>query len=287
MRTLAAVAAIALVAAPACAGSSDDSVSPAPTSPPISPSARPTTAPSATPSVSPSDIKPSSSPPSPPTTLPQWLAGDVVGRLPTTRRVVALTFDGGAGAQAAARIVATLVTDKVPATFFLTGQFVRANAGLVESLVAQGFVVGNHTMAHPHLGRMSAQAIRDEINAAARAITDVTGTSTKPWFRFPFGEYDGEALRVVHALGYGAIGWTVDSRGWQGRAAGDVEDVVGRVRAAIGPGAIVLMHLGANPQDGTTFDADALPAVIAAIRAAGYGFVTVAEGDLQARPGEH
>jgi peptidoglycan-N-acetylglucosamine deacetylase len=35
------------------------------------------------------------------------------------------------------------------------------------------------------------------------------------------------------------------------------------------------MHVGANPDDGTTLDADALPRVIAGLRAAGYDFVTL------------
>jgi len=196
--------------------------------------------------------------------------------LPTSRRVVALTFDGGAGAQGAVRIVSTLVAADAPATFFVTGQFARANGELVRSLAADGFVVGNHTMVHPHLGALDEQAIRDEITGSAALISNLTGMTTKPWFRFPFGEYDAEALRVVHDLGYGAIGWTVDSRGWQGTSAGTAADVVARVRAALRPGAIVLMHLGAHPQDGTTFDADALPAVIAAARSAGYRFVTLA-----------
>jgi peptidoglycan/xylan/chitin deacetylase (PgdA/CDA1 family) len=45
--------------------------------------------------------------------------------------------------------------------------------------------------------------------------------------------------------------------------------------AALRPGAIVLMHVGANPDDGTTYDADALPTLIDRLRAAGYGFTTV------------
>jgi hypothetical protein len=35
------------------------------------------------------------------------------------------------------------------------------------------------------------------------------------------------------------------------------------------------MHVGSNPDDGTTLDADALPSMIGRLRAAGYGFVTL------------
>jgi len=41
------------------------------------------------------------------------------------------------------------------------------------------------------------------------------------------------------------------------------------------PGQIVLMHVGANPDDGTTLDAAALPRIIAGYRANGYAFVTL------------
>jgi peptidoglycan/xylan/chitin deacetylase (PgdA/CDA1 family) len=51
--------------------------------------------------------------------------------------------------------------------------------------------------------------------------------------------------------------------------------VTARALDALRPGEIVLMHLGANPEDGTTLDADALPDMIQRMRAAGYGFVTL------------
>ena len=186
--------------------------------------------------------------------------------------MVALTFDGDAGAQGAASIVATLERAHVPATFFLTGQFVRSFPQVVETLRDDHFVVGNHTMTHPHLTQLSSTAVVAEITAGQQRVKAATGVDPRPLFRFPYGEYDARTLKLVHEQGYGAVGWSVDSRGWQGRAAGTVDDLVNRVRASLRPGAIVLMHLGANPDDGTTFDADALARVISTIRAAGYTF---------------
>ena len=52
-------------------------------------------------------------------------------------------------------------------------------------------------------------------------------------------------------------------------------DQITRVLGAARPGEIVLMHVGANPDDGTTLDAAALPSVISGLRARGYGFVTL------------
>ena len=41
------------------------------------------------------------------------------------------------------------------------------------------------------------------------------------------------------------------------------------------PGEIVIMHVGSNPDDHSTLDADALPKVIEALKARGYGFTTL------------
>ena len=52
----------------------------------------------------------------------------------------------------------------------------------------------------------------------------------------------------------------MDTLGWQGTAGHiSASVVVSRVLAAARPGEIALMHVGSNPDDHTTFDADALP----------------------------
>jgi peptidoglycan/xylan/chitin deacetylase (PgdA/CDA1 family) len=209
------------------------------------------------------------------------VAATVIDRLPTNRRVVALTFDAGAGAQGVAPILAALSHERVPATFFLTGRWVDAQPAAARQIVAAGHLVGDHTVDHPHLPALSGQAVRAEVTSAAATIARVTGRDPHPWFRFPYGESDTRTRAIIAGLGYQAVGWTVDTLGWEGRSAGGPRDVVRRVLARLSPGEIVLMHVGANPDDGTTYDADALPDVITAVRAAGYGFTTVA-GDVTA-----
>lgn len=266
----------------ACAGGAqpDAANSTSPT-PAVSATASPSTSPSpsVTPTPSPSRppvSSPGSSPPVVAGGLPQWLRDGVVTRLPTTRRVVALTFDGGSAAQGATAILAALSAARVHATFFLTGDFVRRYPLVVAAIVRGGHVIGNHTMTHPHTTALSTAALQREITDTAARIQAATGISPRPWFRFPYGEYDTRSLTAVHALGYGAIGWTVDTLGWEGKEAGTSSDVVGRVLRGLRPGEIVLMHLGANPDDGTTYDAVALATIIAKVRAAGYDFVSLA-----------
>jgi peptidoglycan/xylan/chitin deacetylase (PgdA/CDA1 family) len=188
---------------------------------------------------------------------------------------VALTFDGGAGAQGAASILATLSAERVPASFFVTGHIATTHPALVRQMAAIG-PVGNHSWNHPHFPALSDSAIRTQLSRTSTAIRAAGAADPRPFFRFPFGDQSRHALSVVHGSGYGAIGWTTDSLGWQGKGEGrQAEWVVGRVLGQRTPGQIVLMHVGANPDDHSTLDADALPDLIAGYRAAGYSFTTL------------
>ena len=205
-----------------------------------------------------------------------WLAGKDWTAIPTTRRVVALTFDAGANADAVPSILATLRREGVPATFFLTGDFVRDFPAAARSIAAAGLRLGNHTITHPHLTQLSDAAVRHEILGGAQQIASVTGKNPLPLFRFPFGDADSRTIALANQAGYVPIRWTVDTLGWQGTAGHiSAAAVVSRVLAAARPGEIVLMHAGSNPDDHTTFDADALPQVISELHARGYSFVTL------------
>jgi peptidoglycan/xylan/chitin deacetylase (PgdA/CDA1 family) len=130
-------------------------------------------------------------------------------------------------------------------------------------------------MTHPGFTGLSDAGIAAEIQGAQQAIL-AAGADPVPLFRFPFGERDARTIAAVNNLGYVPVRWTVDTLGWKGTSGGiNAQQVADRVLAALRPGEIVLMHIGSNPDDGTTLDADALPHIIDGVRQAGYGFVTL------------
>ena len=192
---------------------------------------------------------------------------------------MALTFDAGASAAGVPSILATLSAAGVPATFFPTGDFARRYPDQLRAISAAGHRVGNHSSTHPDFTTLTAPERVAQLAAAAAAISPLTGSTTTPWFRFPFGASDSGAITTVNSAGYACVGWTVDTVGWKGTSGGQsVESVVQRVLSTVRPGQIVLMHVGANPDDGSTLDADALPTVIQELRALRYGFVTLDAG---------
>jgi peptidoglycan-N-acetylglucosamine deacetylase len=195
--------------------------------------------------------------------------------IPGAGLVVALTFDAGANAAGLPKILSALSAKGVAGTFFLTGNWVEGNPEGVGQIVAAGHRVANHSMTHPGFTGLTDSQIVQQVRGAEHVIL-AAGGDPKPLFRFPFGEGDARTIKALNALGYVAVRWTVDTLGWKGTSGGvNAQIVADRLMAGLQPGEIVLMHIGSNPDDGTTLDADALPRVIDRIRAEGYSFVTL------------
>jgi peptidoglycan/xylan/chitin deacetylase (PgdA/CDA1 family) len=213
--------------------------------------------------------------PAPPAPFPAALAGRDLEVIPGAGAVVALTFDAGANSAGLPSILQTLAAAGVRATFFLTGNWAAANPAGVAAIVAGGHRLGNHSMTHPAFTGLTDAAIGQQLSAAEQAIR-AGGGDPRPLFRFPLGDRDARTIAAVNARGYLPVRWTVDTLGWKGSSGGITAQIVAdRVLARLQPGEIVLMHIGSNPDDGTTLDADALPGMIGRIRQAGYSFTTL------------
>jgi len=214
-------------------------------------------------------------PEAPPPPFPSALAGRDLEVIPGAGAVVALTFDAGANSAGLPSVLQILAATGVRSTFFLTGNWAAANPAGVAAIVAGGHRLGNHSMTHPGFTGLTDAAIGQQLSGAEHAIR-AAGGDPRPLFRFPLGERDSRTIATVNARGYLPVRWTVDTLGWKGSSGGITAQIVAdRVLAGLQPGEIVLMHIGSNPDDGTTLDADALPGTIGRIRQAGYAFTTL------------
>jgi peptidoglycan/xylan/chitin deacetylase (PgdA/CDA1 family) len=203
------------------------------------------------------------------------LAGRIPDRLPTRRREVALTFDAGGDGAGAPKIVAALQRLHATGTFFLTGRWAQLYPRWARRVAAR-YPIGNHTFDHTDLARLSAAGVRREIVLARSTIARVARRAPLPLFRFPYGSSTPTALRTANQLGYTAVGWTVDTLGWEGTSNGQsVRSIVARALGHLEPGEIILMHVGATPADHATLDADALPTIIRSVRRRGYRLVAL------------
>ena len=189
----------------------------------------------------------------------------------TSNKVVALTFDDGSDGYYIQSILNTLSANNVKATFFLTGQGAENHPQAIKNIVAAGHDIGNHSYNHPDFTTVSTTEMTNQLNRTETIIANLTGKSTKPFFRAPFGSYNSTVLQTVGNAGYTyTFQWTIDSLDWTGNSA---TDIYNRVINNVVPGAIVLLHAGYGA-NGTTA---ALPNIINQLRAMGYSFVTLSQ----------
>lgn len=201
----------------------------------------------------------------------------VVQRGRTDTNAVALTFDAGADRGYAQLILNTLEQNGIHATFGMTGRWAQANPDLLKMMVAEGDELINHTWDHrswtglsTHTTPLTRAQRWSELQRTERFVHQLTGATTLPYFRAPFGDENAAVQADAGAIGYRAdILWTIDTRGWAGASAGQI---IARVAQDASPGAIIIMHVGAQSADGP-----ALQGVIEAVRQKGLGFATISQ----------
>jgi peptidoglycan-N-acetylglucosamine deacetylase len=193
-----------------------------------------------------------------------------IWQVDTSRRVVALTFDAGSDRGYAEGILDLVGDSRIRVTFGMTGKWAESNPDLLRRMVDEGHILMNHTYDHPHMETLTTQQRLDQLRRTESIITGLTGASTKPYFRPPYGSYNDQVLVDVGRDGYRySVMWTVDTLGWKGISPAEV---VERCLNGAKPGAIILLHVGA-----ASTDFDALPAIIDGLTDAGYEFATISE----------
>lgn len=196
---------------------------------------------------------------------------EIVTRLPTADKVVALTFDAceatGKPAFFDRTILDFLEREKLPFTIFATGLFAQRNAEALAALAKSPLVeVENHSFDHPqHMERLDQPRIRAQLAEADRVIEGITGR--KPtFFRFPAGNYDAATLDLVEQS-HKVVHWSWES----GDPAKGLEParLKSWVLSKTRPGDILIFHVnGRAPATG-----QALPDMVAELKRRGFRFV--------------
>lgn len=180
------------------------------------------------------------------------------------KMLVALTFDDGPSPSTTPGLIDILYEKNAPSTFFVLGNMARANPDIVRRAERKGNEIASHTLAHQNLIRISAAAARADIAEATAIYGDILG-HPPAFTRPPYGNTND----VVRAsAGTPIILWSVDTLDWQSK---NPAAILENAKSQAHDGAIILMH------DIYPTSVEAVPAVIDALREAGYEFVTISE----------
>lgn len=192
----------------------------------------------------------------------------IISKITTTQKVVALTIDDGPHNKVTPEILAILRDKHVKATFFVLGVNVEKFPQILAQEVTDGHEIGLHTYSHPLLTNLSKNRITEEFEKAEKVILPMVSKPTL--FRPPGGSYNSQVLEVAHQRGYRAILWSIDTRDWSCPPNPQIIDTIFK---EIKPGSIILMHDGQYPIP----TPQVLSTIIDGLRERGYEFVTVSE----------
>ena len=161
----------------------------------------------------------------------------------TSEKVLYLTFDSGYENGCTEQILDVLKKHQIPAAFFLVGNYIEKNADLVRRMVNEGHIVGNHTMHHYDMSKLTdKEAFAKELIQLETLFRSVTGKELPKYYRPPQGIYSQENLAMAKELGYKTVFWSLAYVDWNNDNQPSDEQAFAKLLPRTHNGAVVLLH---------------------------------------------
>ena len=187
-------------------------------------------------------------------------------------KVLYLTFDAGYENGCTAKILDTLKEKQVPSAFFLVGNYIQRSPDLVRRMAEEGHIVGNHTMHHYDMSKLSDKAaFSKELTDLEALYKETVGQELPKFYRPPQGIYSEENLKMAQELGYKTVFWSLAYVDWNNDAQPTKEAAFAKLLPRTHNGAVVLLHSTSKT------NAEILGELIDKWKAEGYRFGTLEE----------
>lgn len=161
----------------------------------------------------------------------------------TSQPVIYLTFDAGFENGNTPAILDALKKHHAPAAFFLVGNYLETAPDLVRRMVSEGHTVGNHTLSHPDMSKISdITAFEQELKGVEALYHEITGEEMLKLYRPPQGKFNLENLKQAQKLGYTTVFWSLAYVDWYTDNQPTKDQAFGKLLPRIHNGAIVLLH---------------------------------------------
>lgn len=161
----------------------------------------------------------------------------------TEEKKIYLTFDAGYENGNTPAILDALKKHEAPATFFVVENFISENQELIKRMEAEGHIVGNHTMTHPDMSKISTQeSFQKELSGVEDIYKEITGKEMTKFYRPPQGIYSTLNLSMAKEMGYHTFFWSLAYVDWYQDNQPDPQEAIEKLTRRIHPGAIVLLH---------------------------------------------
>ncbi len=161
----------------------------------------------------------------------------------TQEKVLYLTFDAGYENGCTEQILDTLKKHDVKAAFFLVGHYIDKNADLVRRMVEEGHIVGNHTMHHMDMSKLTdKETFQKELRDLETLFQETTGKELPKYYRPPQGIYSEENLKMAKEMGYKTVFWSLAYADWNNDDQPTAQEAFDKLLPRTHNGAVVLLH---------------------------------------------
>jgi len=181
-----------------------------------------------------------------------------------------ITFDLGYEAGYTESILNTLKGNNVPAAFFITAHYVNTASDLVQRMINDGHIIGNHTVNHKSIPSLKEESLKHELMNLHTAIYDKFNYEMK-YMRPPKGEYSERALSYTIKLGYIPVMWSFAYADWDEAKQPSQEEGIKKIIDNVHNGEIMLLHATSKT------NMEILDTVIKQIKNMGYEFKSLDE----------
>ena len=185
-------------------------------------------------------------------------------------KTIYLTFDEGYEAGYTSRILDILKENDVKATFFLTAHYVNTQEELVQRMIDEGHIIGNHTVNHKSMPDLSEEEIKKEVMDLHQVIYEKFNYEMK-YIRPPKGEFSQRTLQLTNSLEYTTVMWSFAYEDWNEDKQPNEEKSKQKILDNLHNGEIMLLH--GNSKTNTNI----LDSVIKEAKNMGYTFESLDE----------
>ncbi len=189
----------------------------------------------------------------------------------TEEKVVYLTFDAGYENGNVEKILDVLKNQNVKGAFFVLGNLIERDTGLVCRMFDEGHLVCNHTYSHKSMVGKSREEVQSELRRLEQTCKDLTGRELSKYYRPPEGKFDAKSLEYVNDMGYKTVFWSFAYEDWDNNRQMSPEKAKAKILDNIHNGEVLLLH----PTSAT--NAAVLEDVIIELKDQGYRFGTLDE----------
>lgn len=239
---------------------------PAPTDTPTA-TAVPTDTPTATPAPADTPTPEPAASGRPAPSLDLVFAGNPTA--PDGRPQVNISFDVEGNPELLYQILDILDEFDYKTTFFMQGEWVSWYPEATQRIAERGHELANHSWSHQNFNPLTADEVTQELEDTEGLVVKLTGQSTRPFFRPPFGSRSDISVQTAYDLGWTTIIWTYGAEDWvEGATA---ETIYENVFGNAAPGALYYMHTSRQ------INVDALRPILQSFIDEGYALVSVSE----------